>query len=261
VDNAWTRYIQGPDGLLTASYESATGDIRMRLTNLHGDVIGIATGAAAPEILSTFETDEYGVPRDPDDIGDVRYGYLGQHERATDNPAGISLMGVRLYNAATGRFLQVDPVAGGNANPYVYPTDPITSMDLDGRMAKWIKMLILDVVDAALEWGAHIICNINLICSALLGAVTGAVVEYFDETWVDGGKACATCILEKAFVGFLKGFVPAAVGKVYAPYGKLIMNMRAKILSKIASKVPTSLRLRIATFLTIAYNVVMSAPK
>lgn len=43
-------------------------------------------------------------------------------------------MGVRLYNTATARFLSVDPVYGGNANPYDYVyDDPLTRLDLDGR--------------------------------------------------------------------------------------------------------------------------------
>jgi hypothetical protein len=42
-------------------------------------------------------------------------------------------MGVRLYNPATGRFLTVDPVVGGNPNAYTYPVDPVNMYDLDGR--------------------------------------------------------------------------------------------------------------------------------
>jgi hypothetical protein len=42
-------------------------------------------------------------------------------------------MGVRLYNASTGRFLQVDPVAGGSCNGYDYSCqDPINKFDTDG---------------------------------------------------------------------------------------------------------------------------------
>jgi hypothetical protein len=42
-------------------------------------------------------------------------------------------MGVRLYNPATGRFLSVDPIPGGNANAYIYTTNPINGYDLSGK--------------------------------------------------------------------------------------------------------------------------------
>jgi hypothetical protein len=43
-------------------------------------------------------------------------------------------MGVRLHTPTTGRFLQVDPVVGGNVNSYEYcHADPINCVDLDGR--------------------------------------------------------------------------------------------------------------------------------
>jgi RHS repeat-associated protein len=52
----------------------------------------------------------------------------------SDDLADLVLMGVRLYNPATGRFLSVDPVVGGNANPYTYPLDPINGYDPTGMM-------------------------------------------------------------------------------------------------------------------------------
>lgn len=54
--------------------------------------------------------------------------------RSVDALAGVSLMGVRLYNPVTGRFLQTDPVPGGSANAYDYAgQDPLNRFDLDGK--------------------------------------------------------------------------------------------------------------------------------
>jgi RHS repeat-associated protein len=61
------------------------------------------------------------------------YGWLGTKKRSADSLGGLTLMGVRLYNPATGRFLSTDPVYGGNANPYVYPSDPVNASDTSGE--------------------------------------------------------------------------------------------------------------------------------
>ncbi|HVL91027.1 MAG TPA: RHS repeat-associated core domain-containing protein, partial [Actinomycetota bacterium] len=67
------------------------------------------------------------------------YGWLGTKQRPTDPNSGIILMGVRLYTPTAGRFLQIDPVKGGNANDYDYCTaDPINCYDLDGRLG-WLR--------------------------------------------------------------------------------------------------------------------------
>jgi RHS repeat-associated protein len=65
----------------------------------------------------------------------LSYGYEGKHGigTETDGANTVMLMGARLYNPATGRFLQVDPVFGGSCNAYDYVCqDPVNGSDLNG---------------------------------------------------------------------------------------------------------------------------------
>lgn len=81
---------------------------------------------------TAFAYDEYGTPEGDTNI--TRYGWLGGKERSSETGTGATLMGVRLYDPTTGRFLSVDPVPGGSADAYEYcGGDPINRYDLDGR--------------------------------------------------------------------------------------------------------------------------------
>lgn len=145
---AWTQetptsYTRVLSGLAdtAAIWDSAADTVDWQLTNLHGDVVATIHGNDAG-LSTTNEATEYGILRQSADVGELRYGWLGAHQRAADTPSGIVLMGVRLYNAATGRFLQVDPVSGGSCNRYEYAcASPIDNFDLDGkrcwRWARW----------------------------------------------------------------------------------------------------------------------------
>ncbi|NYG60247.1 RHS repeat-associated protein [Nocardioides daedukensis] len=102
----WTNF----SGLDTATTDPATGD---------------------GTIATYTEYTEYGLPRDPTTSRPDRYGWLGTHARENVGiTGGLTLMGARLYNPVTGRFLSMDPVRGGNDNIYIYPPDPINGLDL-----------------------------------------------------------------------------------------------------------------------------------
>ena len=101
-----------------------------------------------------------------DSPDNLAFGYEGKHGigTETDGANTVMLMGARLYDPATGRFLQVDPVLGGSANAYDYvDQDPSNTTDLDGY----------NVWNGSPGKPAKFACN-AFFCRCLLFAVQGA---------------------------------------------------------------------------------------
>lgn len=119
------------------------------------DLVGNFVASVAPTgtgLASTNEADEFGQPKWAADVGSRRYGWLGSQQRAADTPGGLVVMGVRLYNPTTGRFLTPDPIYGGNANAYDYVhQDPINSLDLSGQICWSWKCAVKGTVKWAVE--------------------------------------------------------------------------------------------------------------
>jgi RHS repeat-associated protein len=132
---AYTHMVASLSFDAAAAYNSSTSVLDWQITNLHGDVVASIRGSDAG-LTSTRVYDEHGAPRNSADVGTVRYGWLGAEQRSADNPAGLIAMGVRVYNPAAGRFLSVDPIYGGNANPYEYCSgDSVNCSDITGQFS------------------------------------------------------------------------------------------------------------------------------
>lgn len=127
---SYTRNLSGL-GDAVGIYLGASGTVDWKLRNLHGDFVATIQGAATG-ISAVHETDEFGMAR-TGSVSAGRYGWLGAAFRDGGNPAGLVLMGVRLFNPATGRFLTADRVYAGSANAYEYANqDLVNESDTSG---------------------------------------------------------------------------------------------------------------------------------
>ncbi|MFF7647414.1 DNRLRE domain-containing protein [Streptomyces canus] len=135
-NGAISRSLEDLSGDLIAT-TSATGNVVLQLTNLHGDIgTRIPLSDDSTPVVNTY--DEYGNLQPGTDP--ARYGWLGGKQRSTETPSGVTLMGVRLYNARSGLFLSMDPVYGGNATTYNYVYgDPVNKYDVTGKYCEWWK--------------------------------------------------------------------------------------------------------------------------
>jgi RHS repeat-associated protein len=124
-----------------ATYTTAGSTITWSYTSLHGDTITMLDNNA--NLIWTGYWGPYGenasgsIPPDNTALTGDTYGYNGAQNKLTNTNAGITLMGARIYQTSTGRFLTIDPVQGGCANLYTYAYgDPVNDPDLSGEYAE-----------------------------------------------------------------------------------------------------------------------------
>jgi RHS repeat-associated protein len=125
----WSRNVTGPDDQLSAVTNGA--GTSLQLVDLHGDVMATETsGTGDTGPTATYTYMEFGAP---EGAAPGTYGWLGGYQRSGSSLGGTVLMGLRVYDMYTGRFLQVDSVLGGSANAYDYADqNPLLNNDLSG---------------------------------------------------------------------------------------------------------------------------------
>ncbi|MFI0796090.1 RHS repeat-associated core domain-containing protein [Micromonospora rubida] len=196
---------------LVGAYLNTTG-MAWAITNLHGDFVAGMTGSGSG-LSYTSEQDESGQPRNTADVGTRRYGWLGSERRASDTPNGATLMGARVYNPTTGRFLQVDPIYGGNANSYEYCSgDAVNCTDVSGKMScgRWYTRYYKWSWEYGFwckfsHWETRWILDIFGLAFAMIGGAIGGIVGFgIGGPWGAGiGGAIG------GFIGWIAGtFVP-----------------------------------------------------
>jgi RHS repeat-associated protein len=223
-NGSWTANVTGLDGGLDAEV-TETGSVTLELADLHGDIIATVNPSSDAAPSATYGYTEFGAAEGA--ATPAGYGYLGGDQRAEANLGGTVLMGARVYNPDTGRFLETDPVFGGNANPYDYVyQNPLTNFDLNGEWCFSWKCLVSGAVRMAVEGlFAGVAGAVVTLCAAMtegicaglgyyvVAAVMGAATNVFN-CWYDGGCHSIEQYAGSAAQGIFEGLIAGKVGRL-----------------------------------------------
>ena len=176
-------------------YPSLEGGTAAEASSTGAAVGGITLYDPFGNALTSLQADS------PDGLA---YGFEGKNGIGTDTDAGgIVLMGARLYNPLTGRFLQVDPVFGGSCNAYDYVCqDPLNGTDLNGEVHWGPSKTFVLTFAQALEFDTALIVagwageNLGPVAGDLVGQIGGPVGAILDAA-VSAGSVVGGVYLKR----------------------------------------------------------------
>jgi RHS repeat-associated protein len=131
LDDGSRKYVWG----LGLAYAVSGSGIEVYHTDGLGSVRALTNGAGA--LVQTQATDEFGVPTATLGSSGQPFGYTGEQRDAT----GLVYLRARMYDPATGRFVQRDVFAGALGSPlslhrYAYvENNPVNATDPSGLVA------------------------------------------------------------------------------------------------------------------------------
>jgi RHS repeat-associated protein len=178
-------YLTLPGGVtltLTPTHPDTNKRSTYSVRNFHGDTALTVGGDGLPtSSVFLYEpfgqaspSQTFGTSSNPGNSSNEGMGWAANPARKQEALISVPIiqMGARTYLPSLGRFLQPDPLEGGNPNAYAYPGDPVNNNDYSGNFGFLIPLIILAIRLAPII--ARVVPIVVRVIAAVVTAVKAA---------------------------------------------------------------------------------------